>query len=84
MSEHIEAPAVSVAPVRTAYAASYDDLIAHKEAVLQEQQILTELQQLRKAAVKKAIANGMTEVDAARLSGVHRHTVRDWLGKRKH
>lgn len=31
--------------------------------------------------VRQAIAEGMTEVEAARLAGVSRMTVRAWLGK---
>lgn len=33
------------------------------------------------AAVRDAVAAGMTEVDAARAAGVDRMTVRRWLGK---
>ena len=32
-------------------------------------------------AVRRATAAGMTEVEAARLAGVTRMTVRSWLGK---
>ena len=32
-------------------------------------------------AVRDAVAAGMTEVDAARVGGVDRMTVRKWLGK---
>ena len=33
------------------------------------------------AKVREAIAAGLTEVDAARLAGVDRMTVRRWVGK---
>lgn len=32
-------------------------------------------------AVAEAVADGMTEVDAAKLAGVTRMTIRAWLGK---
>ena len=35
------------------------------------------------AAVREAVKHGMTEVEAARVSGVTRMTVRSWLGKGK-
>ena len=33
------------------------------------------------AAVRLAVAEGMTEVDAAAIAGVNRMTIRAWLGK---
>lgn len=39
-------------------------------------------EEAREAAVE-AVAGGMSEVEVARLLRVNRHTVREWLGKRK-
>lgn len=33
-------------------------------------------------AVRAAVQDGMTEVEAARVAGVDRMTIRAWLGKR--
>ena len=36
-----------------------------------------------RGAVREAVKHGMTEVEAAKLAGVTRMTVRAWLGKGK-
>ena len=44
---------------------------AHRDAAFEE----------LAATVREAIAAGLTEVDAAKLAGVDRMTVRRWVGK---
>lgn len=49
------------------------------QCVVALMQITAELQE----AVREAVANGMSESEAARRAGVTRMTVRSWLGKDK-
>lgn len=56
------------------------DLRERRRVVLQQE---VHLRYCLKTAVRKAVGAGMSEVEAAKLAGVTRMTVRAWLGKGK-
>ena len=77
-----EYPLYNIAHANTAQLDEARDCLAaiaaeHAKAMTQE----AEIRETLRTAVRDAIAAGMTETEAARISGMSRVTVRTWIGK---